>query len=446
MAIASTVELDAVSKCTFGKNVTIGSRAKAEVALESLYASLGRPRPAVVWCRSLYQLVTLPSLLIGILHSDIWQFLSGVFFYPDDDSEAYQEALNDAWAEIWARTGCLLLRGMTRSSRIGHHGLDVETSSVIQCRGQMLAWARSGQLSRFEDKLDRQMYRRLWTRHLCDTDFAQRHLRSLLDNLEYELRRDGQSFPRQMEQSAPYFQQLRTSYDTLTRSLKGLIATMGAEPVTQTTRALWLPSSIAPVALCEMWKNRVNSEAFSPYAADLTLWSQLSDSILGMVCLDDVVFACEQPRILSIDTGGRLHSESGPALQFADGSQYFIWHGVNVDQRIIDQPESITLQEIESTSNLETRRVLIERFGQARYLQESGAELVQEDECGVLYRQQLDWDEALVMVKVINSTAEPDGTFKEYFLRVPPETQTAKEAVAWTFGINPEEYEPDQQT
>lgn len=446
MAIASTLEVDAASKCTFGRNVSMGARAKAEVALEQLYAKTGRPKPAVIWCRSIYQLVTIPSLLIGILHSDIWQFMSGVFFYPDDGSDAYQEALTDAWAEIWTRTGCLLLRGMTRSSRIGYHGLDVEASTIIQCRGQMLAWARSGQLTRFEDKLDRQMYRRLWTRHLCDSDFMLRELRSLLDKLEYELVRDGHAHSHEMEQSTPYFQQLRVSYDTLGRSLRGLIATMGAEPVTQTTRALWMPSALSSIVLCDIWRRRVNEDAFSPYLEDINLWMRLSDSILGMVCLDDVVFACEQPQVMSIDQGGRLHNESGPALKFADESAYYIWHGVNVDERIIDQPESITLQEIEATSNLETRRVLIERFGQSRFLTESGAELVQEDECGALYRRVLEGDEDLVMVKVINSTAEPDGTFREYFLRVPPETTTARAGVAWTFGLSEDEYFPDIQT
>ena len=52
----------------------------------------------------------------------------------------------------------------------------------------------------------------------------------------------------------------------------------------------------------------------------------------------------------------------------------------------------------------------------------------------------MDWDEPLVMIEVINSTQEPDGSFKTYFLRVPPNCETAKEAVAWTFNKNKEIY------
>ena len=43
-------------------------------------------------------------------------------------------------------------------------------------------------------------------------------------------------------------------------------------------------------------------------------------------------------------------------------------------------------------------------------------------------------------VKVINGTPEPDGSYAEYFLEVPPDMETAKEAVAWTYGLHPDDY------
>lgn len=45
------------------------------------------------------------------------------------------------------------------------------------------------------------------------------------------------------------------------------------------------------------------------------------------------------------------------------------------------------------------------------------------------------------MVEVVNGTEEPDGTFKNYHLRVPPNITTAHEAVAWTYGMKAEEYD-----
>ena len=89
---------------------------------------------------------------------------------------------------------------------------------------------------------------------------------------------------------------------------------------------------------------------------------------------------------------------------------------------------------------------MIERYGQARYLQDSGAKLVAEDEFGSLYRKEIPNDEPLVMVRVKNSTPEPDGSEKIYFLRVPPSVRTPHEAVAWSFGLNPTAYLPLIQT
>lgn len=39
------------------------------------------------------------------------------------------------------------------------------------------------------------------------------------------------------------------------------------------------------------------------------------------------------------------------------------------------------------------------------------------------------------------------GSFKDYFLRVPPQIKTASEAVAWTFGFDKvQEYAPSIET
>ncbi len=50
------------------------------------------------------------------------------------------------------------------------------------------------------------------------------------------------------------------------------------------------------------------------------------------------------------------------------------------------------------------------------------------------------------MVEVVNSTPEPDGSHRTYWLRVPPSTRTAREGVAWTFGLDSAAYEPLVQT
>jgi hypothetical protein len=133
-------------------------------------------------------------------------------------------------------------------------------------------------------------------------------------------------------------------------------------------------------------------------------------------------------------------------VRYPDGFSVFAVHGVRVPENIILQPESITVQQIETERNAEMRRVMIERYGQARYLLDSGAVEIHSDDFGTLYRKEMPNDEALVMVKVVNSTPEPDGSFKDYFLRVPPTMTRAHEAVAWTFGKDEATYQPALQT
>ncbi|GAA2645547.1 hypothetical protein GCM10009864_04690 [Streptomyces lunalinharesii] len=64
----------------------------------------------------------------------------------------------------------------------------------------------------------------------------------------------------------------------------------------------------------------------------------------------------------------------------------------------------------------------------------------------MLWRVDLPDDEPVVMVEVVNSTPEPDGTHRTYWLRVPPRTRTARQGVAWTFGIAEEGYAPVLET
>jgi hypothetical protein len=84
--------------------------------------------------------------------------------------------------------------------------------------------------------------------------------------------------------------------------------------------------------------------------------------------------------------------------------------------------------------------------GYDRYLTDTGAEPLHRDETGVLWRIQLPDDEPVVMVEVVNSTPEPDGTSRTYWLRVPPRIRTARAGVAWTFGVPEEEYQPLRET
>ena len=166
--------------------------------------------------------------------------------------------------------------------------------------------------------------------------------------------------------------------------------------------------------------------------------------------LADEIVASERPLVLQVDDQGRPHAEDGPAIAYP-GLVVHAWHGVVVPDWVISDAASITIEAIDAEANAEVRRVLVERFGTERLIREGRATLVSEDETGRLWRRELrpsgrQRDEPVVVVEVLNATPEPDGSRRAYFLRVPPTMSTAREAVAWTFGMSGAEYRPTTET
>ncbi|NRQ40776.1 hypothetical protein HII36_54580 [Nonomuraea sp. NN258] len=154
----------------------------------------------------------------------------------------------------------------------------------------------------------------------------------------------------------------------------------------------------------------------------------------------------ERPVELHLDDLGRLHRADGPALLYADGFALHAWHGMPVPEDFGATMGDITPAAIRAQENAELRRAMLEHFGMERYLAESGARPRHSDDTGVLWRIDLPDDEPIVMVEVVNSTPEPDGTRRTYFLRVPPWVQRARQGVAWTFGVPEEHYHPERET
>jgi hypothetical protein len=181
-------------------------------------------------------------------------------------------------------------------------------------------------------------------------------------------------------------------------------------------------------------------------AAGLAGLAQVARSAGWWWPYERVVILTERPLAVHRDNLGRLHHGDGPALSYPDGWGVHAWRGMPIPAEVAAQLPHLTVPQIQAESNAEVRRVMLEHFGFERYLRECDAKQVHQDEYGVLWRVNVPGDEPLVMVEVVNATPEPDGTRRTYFLRVPPTVQTSREAVAWTFGLTPEEYAPLTQT
>lgn len=173
---------------------------------------------------------------------------------------------------------------------------------------------------------------------------------------------------------------------------------------------------------------------------------ELSSQVHWWWAFDKVCIVTYRPRMILIDQQERLHNDHGPAVEYNDGWCIYARKGSFVPERVIRFAHRKSLADIEREQNIEIRRHLIEVYGVEQYLKDAEAVKIDQDSCGVLYRKDFLLDEPLKMVKVLNSTPEPDGSQRYYYLRVPPNVETAREAVAWTFFMTADEYDPDVET
>jgi hypothetical protein len=165
-----------------------------------------------------------------------------------------------------------------------------------------------------------------------------------------------------------------------------------------------------------------------------------------MLCwTPSTLFWVAKPRLHfeAVNERRRLHHPTSAAVE-ADSERLYFLHGVLVPAHVVLRPDWITADEIRDEPNAEVRRVMLDRFGTARYLEAIGAKSLHRDATGELFCAEMAGDEPLMMVRVQNSTPELDGSTKTYWLRVPPTIRTARGAVAWTFGMN--EYQPSAET
>jgi len=163
---------------------------------------------------------------------------------------------------------------------------------------------------------------------------------------------------------------------------------------------------------------------------------------------------------------GRLHADGEPAFISptrityyqngrkhgidADifGTIHYYFDNIRIPPNYYTKPESLTVEEVLGHPNAEVRYVGMKALGMEKVLAHKKTKVVHRDEEKgmVLFRINGVFDEPVSYLKVVNSTAEPDGTFKNYYLCVPPTMKTCREAVAWTFNMKDSEYNPVHET
>jgi hypothetical protein len=129
--------------------------------------------------------------------------------------------------------------------------------------------------------------------------------------------------------------------------------------------------------------------------------------------LKDIAVCVERPKNIKLfyandSQEGVLHSVDSPAFEWRSGRGLYFVRGVPVDEELFTNPLSVEI--INKVTNAEVKRVLIEKYGASKYLLESGAKVISQDEFGTLLRVDIPDDEPLVMVRYVNSTPEAGMT------------------------------------
>lgn len=143
----------------------------------------------------------------------------------------------------------------------------------------------------------------------------------------------------------------------------------------------------------------------------------------------------------------QLHNDTGPAIAWGDEWAVWSWHGINVPQWVIDDP---TVERIHAETNTEIRRCAIESHGWDRYLDHSGATLIDTADdpgnpghtlelyaggiLGSLY------DEPVRLLVMDNASLDRNGTRRRFAETVPDHIGSAIDAAAWQFDCDPDVY------
>lgn len=158
-----------------------------------------------------------------------------------------------------------------------------------------------------------------------------------------------------------------------------------------------------------------------PAHAAYTAWEQCAIEGGFRIMSDKFCMVSDFPERILVDERNRPHCDDGPSHRWRDGWSIWHLHGVRVTEQIVMRPDTITVEQIRAENNAEVRRVMIDRYGEERYIIDSGMRPVAHDEqFGTLYVEAQESGTPIAKIRVINRSPEPDGTFKPYWLDINP--------------------------
>lgn len=183
----------------------------------------------------------------------------------------------------------------------------------------------------------------------------------------------------------------------------------------------------------------------------------------GVVVTPTTCYLMERWKHLALNQQGLPHSVTGPAISYR-GADLYAYHG-RFDEMLAvifkhAKAGKLTFTEIVHAKRHYLRDFMIEVYGGGRanngleklvadwnsLCSEPNASIIDHDpKIGTLHH--VHFGELVVAVmEVVNSTPEPDGSYRLYWLRVPPQFKSARTAIAWTFRMPGKFYAPVKES
>lgn len=129
------------------------------------------------------------------------------------------------------------------------------------------------------------------------------------------------------------------------------------------------------LAYADYWQNVVNIEFDEKTAHAAKCLTQLAESLVyDTIQYDQACYIVPYPSSLSRDAEGRLHSTTGPAIEWADGFKLYFVAGREIPSHIFE--EDVTAEKFLSEKNTENRMAMYARIGEEGFLSLFDAEVI----------------------------------------------------------------------
>ncbi|MEH2168642.1 MAG: DUF6745 domain-containing protein [Nostoc sp.] len=153
---------------------------------------------------------------------------------------------------------------------------------------------------------------------------------------------------------------------------------------------------------------------------------------------ENICIICDRPLHMRFDNQNRLHAEGQPAIEFTDRFSLYSYHGVTLPEKYGKvHPQHWQSQWLLIEHNSELRRVLIQGIGYGRICEELQA--IELDTWTEYTLLKIDADVDEEPIYLLKMTCPSTGFI--HALRVPPNMNSAREAIRWVnWGVDPEEF------